>query len=132
MLLAAGVQRGFSVALPGLLPGGSVTAAATRKENAMRAPFWTVLITIPVMAAVITPASAIATDNERDNTTPCTEQVDIVAVAPAGRVAPIERTAVAPVYEVTYRQCGREHRLLIQRPTNSGAHSGERFRPLFF
>ncbi len=62
----------------------------------------------------------------------CSDDTEVLSVAPHGTLPTGTGTDTSPVYEVKYRYCGRIHRLLIQVPDDDVGSRQTIFKPMFF
>ena len=92
----------------------------------MRKTNWTLAI------ALMSATPILAADREGPGPGSCSETAEIVSVQAADRLSTMDNAATGPTYEVTYRHCGIEHRLLIQPVARPHRNSSRPPVPMFF
>jgi hypothetical protein len=92
----------------------------------MRRKNWTIAI------ALMSATPALASGQPGPSPTSCSEAAEIVWVQAAEGLSTMDLAATAPAYEVTYRHCGTEHRVLIQPVAQPMRSSNRPLVPMFF
>lgn len=62
----------------------------------------------------------------------CEGAPEILEISSVAGLSAIDRPGNAPVYEVKYRHCGREYRLLIRQPIDRTIRPENRWNPMVF
>lgn len=92
----------------------------------MRKTNWTVAIALMSATPILAAGPAEPPPGS------CAETAEIVSIQAADRLATMDNAATAPPFEVTYRHCGIEHRVLIQPVAQPSGNSTRPFVPMFF
>jgi hypothetical protein len=92
----------------------------------MRSPYCTVLFAIVALSGGVSAAPHAVGD------VACEGAPEILEISSVAALSAIDRPGDAPVYEVTYRHCGRDYRLLIRQPIDRVIRPENRFKPMVF
>jgi len=92
----------------------------------MRRPHWTALLALGAMFGSVSGATHAV------GTAGCETAPEVLEIARLGYFSAIDRPGSAPVYEVKYRHCGRDYRLLIRQPVAEVMRPEDRVTPIVF